>query len=395
MKKLLALALSLITTFATAQSWQPMANLPSGRHHPVSFALNGKGYAVTGTNSFSSPTKDFYQYDPASDSWSTLNQFPGLARSFAIGIALNGKGYLGFGATQSQYLNDFWSYDPQLDKWTQLSSCPCSGRRHPAMVSIGDKIYVGLGDDATGNLRDWWMYHVPSNSWTQLINMPGAARHHPFQFQAGGYVFAGLGHGGPNVYNDWFKLDTATNSWSFMQDFPGEGRVAGTQFDWNGDGFVLSGDGDNHSYMSTGEMWRYRAASDSWTQFPPHPGISRWAPGSFVIGDEVFFFGGYNRANSTYPQTAFKFDLAAATVSLGEEEADPLSVYPNPAGDMIYWETHENITEVHILGALGKLVLTIPARAGKLDISTLSDGIYLLKFIDTDERPTTVKIVKQ
>ncbi|MDP4844121.1 MAG: hypothetical protein NWR83_06635, partial [Salibacteraceae bacterium] len=35
--------------------------------------------------------------------------------------------------------------------------------------------------------------------------------------------------------------------------------------------------------------------SDSWTQMPSHPGISLWAPGSFVIDDTVYFFGGESR----------------------------------------------------------------------------------------------------
>lgn len=372
-----------------------MADIPTGRHHPVSFALDGKGYAATGSNSSSRPTKDFYQYDPASNSWDTLADFPGTERSFAIGEVLNGQAYLGFGASLTAYLNDLWRYDAQADQWTQLASCPCSGRRHPAMIAIGNKIYIGLGDNGNSDLNDWWMYNVTTDSWQQLADLPGPPRHHPFQFNAGGEVFAGLGHSGVVIFKDWYKLDTSSNTWTAMQDFPGEARVAGTQFNWNNAGFVLSGDGDNHSWMPTGEMWQYKPATDSWLQFPSHPGVSRWAPGSFVINNEVYFFGGRNRQNAQYPTDMWKFDLAAATVGMDEETLAALSVYPNPAKDAIHWAADKNITDVELLNLPGKVVLKAAAQSGQLDISALPMGVYLVNFISDGTTLKTEKLVKR
>ena len=173
MKKLILAALALFSTASFAQTWTPMASAPVGRHHPISFSLNGKGYAITGTLPSNQPTDDAYEYDPVANSWTTLPDFPGQARSFGIGTTANGKAYLGFGATTTQYLKDFWSYDPTDGTYTQLANCGCSGRRHPAMINVGDRIYVGLGDDASGNRKDWWMYNIPNNTWTQISNLPG------------------------------------------------------------------------------------------------------------------------------------------------------------------------------------------------------------------------------
>lgn len=36
-----------------------------------------------------------------------------------------------------------------------------------------------------------------------------------------------------------------------------EGRVAGTQFSYLDEGYVLSGDGDDHLSMERGEFWRW------------------------------------------------------------------------------------------------------------------------------------------
>lgn len=395
MKKLILLTLFFASAAITAQTWTPIADFPSGRHHPVSFSLNGKGYAVTGTINNNIPTTDFYEYDPVADSWTTLTAFPGIARSFAIGTTHNGKAYIGFGASVIQRLNDFWTWDPQTGQWTQLADCPCTGRRHPAMLAQNGKIYVGLGDDDNANLRDWWMYTISTDTWVQIGNLPGAGRHHPFQFIAGGELYAGMGHGGPTIFGDWYKLDTATNAWNSVQDFPGEHRVAGTQFSWNTDGFVLSGDGSDHSFMATGEMWRYTAATDSWTQFPSHPGQSRWAPGSFVIGDEVFFFGGFNRFALLLPLSSYKFDLRAATISLEEEALAQLSVFPNPANDVISWNASDDIKEMQLRNTLGQLVKTIPVTQERLDISSLQPGVYMVEFKSKENKVYTLRLVKQ
>ncbi|WP_417602560.1 T9SS type A sorting domain-containing protein [Owenweeksia hongkongensis] len=394
MNKALLATLILFSSSIFAQTWEPKSNALVGRHHPISFSLNGKGYAITGTLPNGQPTKDAYQYNPTTDAWLTMPSFPGAARSFGIGTVTNGKAYLGFGATTTQYLRDFWSLDSN-GTWTQLASCDCSGRRHPAMIGIGDRIYVGLGDDATGNLRDWWMYDINADTWTQISSLPGAGRHHPFMFNAGGEVFAGLGHSGNVIYRDWYKLDTAANTWSAMNLFPGEARVAGTQFAMHGYGFVLSGDGDNHSYMNDGEMWRYNPKTDTWTQFPSHPGESRWAPGSFVIGDDVYFFGGLNRLTSAFPIDLWKFDMAAATVGIDEEVLSNTYVYPNPAKEFISWKSDESVTNVKVYNTLGQLVLSSSAEVQRLNTYNLDGGMYLVQFYANSELLKTSKVLIQ
>jgi N-acetylneuraminic acid mutarotase len=397
MNKLLLLAFSLFTCSLIAQSWVQVANTLSTRHHPISFTLNGKGYAVTGTAPNNTPTATVFDYDPQSNTWGQLPNFPGVARSFGIGAVSNGIAYIGFGATSSSYLNDLWSFDATDSSWTQLANCSCSGRRHPAMIAIGNKLYVGLGDDVTGDLNDWWMYNISTNSWSQIANLPGPARHHPFMFEVGGDVYAGMGHGGRFVYRDWYKLDTTTNTWSNMSLFPGQARVAGTQFSANGYGYVLSGDGQTHSFMNTGEMWRYDPSSDQWTQLTAHPGRSRWAPGSFVINNEVYFFGGYNRFSNSYPNTTWKYSLSPTTTNINEVRKGLAStlIFPNPAQEVINWNIELNATEVRIFNMNGQMVESHPVRSNKIDVSDLSEGLYLLQFYDGTEFLDQAKVMIQ
>ena len=334
-KYILFLAVMLTANFLMAQDWVQKSNIPGpARHHPVTWGIGDYGYALTGANAQNTPLKDFYRYDAQNDSWVQLSDFPGAARSYSIGAVYNDIGYIGFGSTATSYLNDLWSYNPVNEQWTQLASCPCAGREHPSFVAHDGKVYAGLGA-STSNLRDWWEYDISSDSWTQMPDLPGPPRHHPFHFAVGDYVYAGMGHGngpGTNIYDDWYRFNPSTKTWTQMNDFPGQGRVAGTQFHHGNHGYVLSGDGEDHSFMATGEFWKYDADTDSWEQLPPTE--SRWAPNSFVVHNKVYFTSGVNKLLGLIYNDVWSYPLSycADNQTVSIDAGDSLFV----AGD---WQT--------------------------------------------------------
>ena len=331
---LLLLNLSIFLPKAKAQEWVQVSSLPSSfnqTHHSFAFSFNNMGYIVTG-NSDTGERDDFYQYNPITDSWSELAPFPGGARGFAIGDTWDGKAYFGFGNDGTSRLNDLWVFDPSDMSWTELASCPCLERTHPAMIAHNGKVFVGLGGSSTGNLKDWWEYDIASDTWSQKDDLPSLPRHHPYQFGIGDHVYTGLGHGN-DIFNDWFRYDIAEETWTQVASLPAEGRVAGTQFSYNGFGYVLSGDGDDHGSMDTGEFWFYDPLMDTWEELPPHPEGSRWAPASFIIDGEVYIING--TSFSEYVTEIYKFNLNSI---LSVEELTDLSidVYPNPSNDIVY-----------------------------------------------------------
>lgn len=330
---------SLTLVDVSSQEWEPMASLPNNftTDHAFGFAIDGVGYVVAG-NVGGSPSgngysKSFYAYDPATDVWTQKEDFPGLARGFAIGEVWNGKAYFGFGASGSSSLDDLWSFDPLTDEWTQLASCDCNARTHPAMVALNGQIFLGLGGGTpTGNANDWWMYDIETDTWEQRASFPAAERHHPFQFTDGRYIFTGFGHGNGFISNQWYRYDPLDNTWIEVGTLPAEGRVAGTQMSHRGLGFVLSGDGDDHGVMPTGEFWMYDSEVDVWSTLPPHPGVSRWAPTSFIIDDVVYFMNG--ERNGGYFADNYKYDLSSlfeptllASVNDGVEDFSVSSDY--------------------------------------------------------------------
>jgi N-acetylneuraminic acid mutarotase len=307
----LASVIFLFICFQTqAQEWVQVASLPdtfNETDHSFAFSLDGMGYIVTG-NSDTGERDDFYQYNSATNTWTELTPFPGGARGYAIGDTWDGKAYFGFGSDGNSSTNDLWVFDPSDMSWTELASCPCQARIHPAMIAQSGKVFVGLGSGADGNMKDWWEYDIALNTWSQKDDLPSVPRHHPYQFGIGDYVYTGFGHGN-GIFNDWYRWDIAGESWTEVASLPAEGRVAGTQFSHNGIGYVLSGEGEDHNSMDTGEFWAYNPETDTWGEFPPHPGGSRWAPASFVIDGEVYIING--PSFSEYITEVYKFALAS------------------------------------------------------------------------------------
>ncbi len=312
MKNLFTLLFLLFSVFSFSQEWSQVASLPNnhGTDHGFGFALDGTGYIVGGTTP-NGVSKAFYSYDPIADAWTQKQDFPGLARGFAIGEVWNGKAYFGFGANGNSLLKDFWEYDPQTDVWTRLADCGCDGRTHPAMVALNGEIYMGLGGTVNGNDNDWWVYNIENDAWEERTTYPAAPRHHPYQFTDGRYVYVAFGHGNGFISNQVYRYDPTDDSWIEVKTLPSEGRVAGTQMSYDGVGLILSGDGDDHGQMQTGEFWMYEPAIDDWTLLTPHPGLSRWAPTSFILNEEVYLING--ERNGSYLMENYKFDISGLT----------------------------------------------------------------------------------
>ncbi len=403
MKKILFFVLCIASLQLSAQTWTQLAAPPSSyvvRNHPVTFSIGNFAYIGTGLSNSSALLNDFYRYDPSNDSWTSLPNFPGGARGFAYGVENDGKGYLGFGlGTSNNYYNDLWEFDPVTNNWTQLASCPGSGRRHPAMVTTTGKIFVGCGDGPTGNLKDWWEYDIASDTWTKRDDLPAPRRHHPYFFSIKDEAYVGFGHNGNNIYKDMYKFNPSTLSWSAIASLPAQGRVAGTQFSYGGKGYLLSGQGEDHLNLPTGEFWEYDPATNSWTSLTPHPGTGRWAPGSFLINGTLYLTSGAGQGNAQIDERdIWKFDMPSFAVSVDDVEKANIKFYPNPATDRLTVSADVHTAEIEVYSIYGaKASVRVNRRTTNeaiLDVSGLSAGVYILH-LKNEDGIRTQQFVKQ
>ena len=71
---------------------------------------------------------------------------------------------------------------------------------------------------------------------------------------------------------------------------------------------------------------------------------------------------------------------ACATTGTETDLLSGLSIYPNPATDVLMVSNDNNIDRVQMVNIFGSVVLdqTIQANSGKLDVSAMSPGIYFV-----------------
>jgi N-acetylneuraminic acid mutarotase len=205
----------------TTNVWTRKADFGGGiRQYAVGFSIGNKGYIGTGAGNYptyGSFVNDFWEYDPSTDSWTQKSNFGGAPRIWAVGFSIGTKGYIGTGRglnsnNTDQYYKDFWEYDPSTDTWTQKADFGGTKRTHAVGFGIGNKGYLGTGVDTTSNLKnDFWEYDPLTNTWTVRANFGGTARAIAVGFCIGSKGYIGTGHvWSPNnaSTNDFWEYTT-------------------------------------------------------------------------------------------------------------------------------------------------------------------------------------------
>lgn len=393
------MALCAISMPIFSQGWVKSSDLPgSARHHPICFTLGDTAFCVAGVSNSNTMLNDFYSYDATTDTWFQKADYPGPNRGFGVGLDHNNKGYIGFGITASPntVLRDLWEFDPTTQAWTELASLPTGPRFHPAFVAKDSMIYVGLGNNGSSNLNDWWQYNINTDSWTRKTNFPGARRHHPYYFVANNEIFVGLGHGSI-IYDDWYKYDDVNDTWTKMNAFPGYARVAGAHFSRNGKGYVVGGQNQFHSTPSVNEVWEYNPINDSWAQMGNCPTGGRWAPGSFMVGNQAFF--GFGEAISGSSQADIWSINFADIVSLDEIKVNSLTIYPNPASSTISISIDDfnsnDMNSLKFMNITGQVVKEVSISQAEIsvDVSEFPVGVYTVFINDINGNGGVQKLI--
>jgi len=275
---------------------------PDQRFGAVVFTIGEKAYIGTG-GGFSgtqppSRLNDFWEYDPATDTWSQIADFPGAGRSSAVAFSLNGLGYVGTGITgNNELLNDFWSYDPSIDTWTEIDSLPGAGRLDAVAFAITGRGYVALGQSVGDVFSDLYRYD-PASGWTQLPDFPGIPREEAFAETIGtkAYVGTGLDIDFFRI-KDFWEFNPASDTWTQLTDLPLELEGAAS-FTINNDLYVGTGSGNEDvSFVMEGEVieapvtmgkqrkdfYKYNVTQNQWTQINQLPGLNRERAIAFSI----------------------------------------------------------------------------------------------------------------
>lgn len=290
------------------------------RDNAVAFTINGRGYVGTGYDG-DDPLKDFWEYDPERNFWIQIADLPGEPRSAAVGFAVSGRGYVGTGYNDDivdDYLKDFFEYDPETNTWQQIADFGGSARYKAVAFSINNYGYVGTGDD-DNNLKDFYRYDPTSDEWSQIVSYPGNKRVDAVAFVIDGRAYVGTGRNNGVYVEDFYAFDPETGLWTRLHDIdedrdeddmniPRSGAVA---FSINGKGYIVAGERG----MARTDVWEYDPVTDSWSdELGSLEGISRKGAVGFVLGKYGYVTTGIN--------TSIRLDDTWAFDPLDETDED-------------------------------------------------------------------------
>ena len=274
--------------------WSPTANVGGvGRVYAVSFSIGSKGYFGTG-NHGNQKLKDFWEYDPQTDSWAQKADFGGGERTAAVGFSIGQKGYIGTGSGTGGRQTDLWEYSPETDSWVQKADVPGAARQNAVGFSIGPKGYIGTGSYFDGGIistNDFWEYDPIPDVWTQWTDFGGSERSIAVGFSIGQKGYLGTGSGENQRFNDFWEYDPQTDSWAQKADFGGGPRTGAVGFSIGQKGYVGTGSDEIQRKM---DVWEYDPSSDSWIQKADFAGGQRTTATAFTIGQSAYIGTGWD-----------------------------------------------------------------------------------------------------
>jgi len=148
------------------------ADLPIFSAEGVTGVIDGKLYVLPGACSGDlwpnpgyceqEPTRRFYRYDPATNTWATRASSPHFHRRGAAAV-LNGKLYVAGGAkglAGDVPVADLDVYDPATNAWRTLAPIPTGG--HASGAALGGRFYVVV----SSSVIRAYAYNPATNKWT-------------------------------------------------------------------------------------------------------------------------------------------------------------------------------------------------------------------------------------
>jgi hypothetical protein len=251
----------------STDSWTQKANFPGGfRSASTAFTIGNKGYLGTGVDG-ANYLDDFWEYNPITDTWLQKANFPGGAREEAVGFSIGNKGYMGTGqifvtgpnSSFTATFNDFYEYNPANDTWVQKANLPGPERAYAVGGSIGNKGYLGLGgnDDQSLSYNDFYEYDPISDVWNTKASMPSSGRADAgiLSTPTKIYVIGGINFPSFSGFSSCQMFDPLTNLWSFAPTFGGAVIIAPVVVNINGKGYV--GTGFNYALTIRKDWWEF------------------------------------------------------------------------------------------------------------------------------------------
>lgn len=380
MKKITILAVLMLLSlagFCDKYVWNQKANYPSfPRHRCAAFAIGNKGYMGIGhinSGLISDDYHDWWEYDPATNSWTQKADYP-VDRYGTATFVIGNKGYMGTGQKQSAPdQKEFYEFDPIANTWTQKADFPMISAGNVGFA-IGGMGYMGLSS-GTGLYK----YNPTTNIWSVVSTTLTANDYSGF------FVINDKAYIVPAYTTTMYMFDPITGLMTSKAPFIGPARYGSTSFALKNQGYIGFGDGA----IDYKDFYVYDPVTNVWDTIPKaFPGVRRFYAPSFVIGDNAFIGTGTNGTNLG-DMWAYEWKVS---VGIKENNSkNEISVFPNPTSEFLNFKIENLNYDSNMLFKLfslnGKEILVTEINESKLncDVSSISKGVYIATILDKNQ----------
>ena len=202
-------------------TWSEVAPLPRRVHHPNLASAGGKLYVLGALmDTQFNQLALCWEYDPMTDTWSSIESMGAHARGAAAVATLDGRIYVAGGLRNGQAVTDFSVYDPATGSWNhQLAPMP-TGRDHLVAAAVDGRFYAISGRSvALGNLIGRVDAYDPvTDTWTRRADIP-TERGGMAAGVVDGRILVVGGEGAANqsgVFPEVESYDPATDTWTSL-----------------------------------------------------------------------------------------------------------------------------------------------------------------------------------
>lgn len=352
------------------------------------------------TAGYVTETKSF---NPENENWKKLASPDVQNRSAGIGFSINGKGYIGLGqknyksfSPSPEDLLDLNEYNPKTNEWKVVAEFPGAGRTHAAVFVLNNKAYViggELANDA-GTTDEVWEYNPKTDTWTQKANLPkSAAFSSTFTSDSLGYVIGGIDNSGAALKLN-YSYNPLVDMWTERSKLP-KINQGGTAFSLNGFGYYGLGSnkalGEKNSEFLN-QFFKYDFIEDTWTESDyTWTGEGRLWPISGVVNGTVLVGTGYKYVSGEYAYGDM-YKLDPTSTAIGTNEATTISVYPNPTSSTLYIDGLNSESQIRFYDMSGRMVLEASMKPdGLVNTEMLKVGVYQI-IIEVEGVPISSKV---
>ena len=413
MKKVLILIFSL-STIITAQSWVTLSNMP----HPVAggeaVVADSMIYILGGfSEQDNSNLNLIQQYNPATDTWRTVNTMIVPRSNFVAGNYRNNIVYFGG-------VKDMMQNTSSLELWDKKNSPSKIGnnqvfnRIYSTGIFAGDNIFL-FGGSMMGNGSYFVEYNIPSSNVVYSYNndtlFPGPPIMQMSAILGGNiYIFGGIGGGSEGFpQSSIIKFDTTLKTFSSLQVHLDKPRAGGTSVGLGNEIYIIGGFHDDRNPLSSVRILNINNDGSANVSDGPDMNFPRIQPMAVSYKGTIYVFGGADENNQ--PVSAVeKLDVITSVPKTPAQVAAGFKLennYPNPFNPStqisftIAKESHVSLDVYSILGEHVKNITTKIYPKGNYRLTwngtndfgmQVAGGIYIYK-LSTDYFTQSKKMI--